>query len=214
MNLNCGCVLKYFVLVYSGLCWVLNKICRFKCGNNTKTETAFKKKNRALGLGSYQKRSKKGAFGLGCSQNRGQKGIEFKKKKKPIWPRVQQKPRPKGYRICFFLKKRPIWPRVQSKPRQKAGSMASGAVKIEAEGPSMASVLNRGQKPQYASVPEPVQNIKNNRCQRPLLHWCNNDDWMLVYLFIKKKEKSNITYYSYYPMTYCSIQWLVIKRKL
>ena len=120
-------------------------------------------------------------------------------------------------RVLEFKKKkekRPIWPRVQSKPRQKAGSMASGAVKIEAEGPSMASVLNRGQKPQYASVPEPVQNIKNNRCQRPLLHWCNNDDWMLVYLFIKKKEKSNITYYSYYPMTYCSIQWLVIKRKL
>ena len=191
MNLNCGCVLKYFVLVYSGLCWVLNKICRFKCGNNTKTETAFKKK-----------------------QSIRPRFIPETKQKGCFWPRVQPEPRPKGYRICFFLKKRPIWPRVQSKPRQKAGSMASGAVKIEAEGPSMASVLNRGQKPQYASVPEPVQNIKNNRCQRPLLHWCNNDDWMLVYLFIKKKEKSNITYYSYYPMTYCSIQWLVIKRKL
>jgi len=25
--------------------------------------------------------------------------------------------------------------------------------------------------PQYASVPEPVQNIENNRCQRPFLHW-------------------------------------------
>ena len=26
--------------------------------------------------------------------------------------------------------------------------------------------------PQYVSVPESVQNIKNNRCQRPFLHWC------------------------------------------
>jgi len=26
--------------------------------------------------------------------------------------------------------------------------------------------------PQYASVPESVQNVKNNRCQRPFLHWC------------------------------------------
>jgi len=26
--------------------------------------------------------------------------------------------------------------------------------------------------PQYASVPEPMQNIENNRCQRPFLHWC------------------------------------------
>jgi len=43
-------------------------------------------------------------------------------------------------------KKKPIWPRVQLKPRQKAGSMASGAVKTEAEGASMASILNRGQK--------------------------------------------------------------------
>jgi len=52
-------------------------------------------------------------------------------------------------RVLEFKKKkekRPIWPRVQSKPRQKAGSMASGAVKTEAEAPSMASVLNRGQK--------------------------------------------------------------------
>ena len=79
MNLNCRCVLKYYVLVYSGLCWVLNKICRFKCGNNTKSETALKK-NSVLGLGSYQNRSKKRTFGLGCNQNRGQKGIEFKKK--------------------------------------------------------------------------------------------------------------------------------------
>jgi len=28
----------------SGLCWVLNKICRFKCGNNIKTKTVLKKK--------------------------------------------------------------------------------------------------------------------------------------------------------------------------
>jgi len=35
---------------------------------------------------------------------------------------------------------------VQPKPRQKAGSMASGAWKTEAEAPSMASVLNRDQK--------------------------------------------------------------------
>ena len=149
MNLNCGCVLKYFVLVYSGLCWVLNKICRFKCGNNNKSETALKK-NSVLGLGSYQNRSKKCTFGLGCTQNRGQKVIEFfffKKEahmasgaskteakrvsKKPIWPRVYLKPRPKGYQIKK-KKKKPIWPRVERK--------------TEAEGDSMASVLNRGKK--------------------------------------------------------------------
>jgi len=70
MNLNCGCIIKYLVLLYSGLCWVLNKICRFKYGNNTKTEIAFKKNN-ILGLGSYQNRGKKVTYGLGYYSNRG-----------------------------------------------------------------------------------------------------------------------------------------------
>jgi len=47
-------------------------------------------------------------------------------------PRLQQKPRPKGF---SNLKK-----------KRKKAHMASGAVKTEAEAPSMASVLNRGQK--------------------------------------------------------------------
>jgi len=125
MNSNCWCVIKYSVLVYSGLCWVLNKICRFKCGNNTKTETALKK-NSILGLGSYQNRSKKHTFGLGCNPNRGQKGIELKKReahmasgaakievkkgiefikkrKKHIWPRVEPKPRPKGRALWAWV---------------------------------------------------------------------------------------------------------------
>ena len=51
---------------------------------------------------------KRSPYGLGCTQNRGQRGIKFKKKKKPIWPRVERK--------------------------------------TEAEGDSMASVLNRGKK--------------------------------------------------------------------
>ena len=124
MNLNCGCVIKYFVPVYSGMCWVLNKIYKFKCGNNTKTETALKKYS-ILGLGSYQNRSKKGTFGLGCNQNRGQKGIKFKKEKH-IWPRVQGKPRPKGDRIY--------------KKKKKEVHMAPGGTKIEAKRPgSMAS---------------------------------------------------------------------------
>jgi len=60
----------------SGLCWVLNKICRFKCVNNTKIETVFRK-NTILGLGSYQNRGKKAICGLGSNQNRGQKMIKF-----------------------------------------------------------------------------------------------------------------------------------------
>jgi len=52
---------------------------------------------------------------------------------------------------------------------------------------SMASGNNRGQKeillasPQYASVPDPRQNEKNNRGKKPLLHWCqwlkNNENY-------------------------------------
>ena len=153
MNLNYGCVIKYYVLIYSGLCWVLNKICRFKCGNNTKTETAFKK-NSILGLGSYQNRSKKRAFGLGCNQNRGQKGIEFFFKKKS----------PYGLGCSENRGKRQgLWPRVQWKPRQKGPLW----LRFLTEAKSYALLAS----PQYASVPEPVQNIKNNRYQRPFLHW-------------------------------------------
>jgi len=51
---------------------------------------------------------------------------------------------------------------VSKQPRHKAGSMALGD--------------NRGQKvylltsPQYASVPDPRQNVENNRGKKPLLY--------------------------------------------
>jgi len=53
---------------------------------------------------------------------------------------------------------------VLTDPRHKTESMALGD--------------NRGQKvhllasPQYASVPDPRQNVKNNRDKKPFLHWC------------------------------------------
>ena len=78
MNLNCGCVIKYYVLVYFGLCWVLNKICRFKCGNNTKTETALKKHH--IRSRFIPEPKQKAHIWPRVNQNRGQKGIEFKKK--------------------------------------------------------------------------------------------------------------------------------------
>jgi len=96
-------------------------------------------------------------------QQGGQAGRQTKqkgkwwKKKKPIWPRVHPKPRPKGYR------KKPLWPRVYPKPRQK-GTLW---LRFLTEAKSYDLLAS----PQYASVPEPVQNIKNNRCQRPFLHW-------------------------------------------
>jgi len=52
---------------------------------------------------------------------------------------------------------------VSKQPRHKTGSMASGG--------------NRGQKvyflasPQYVLVPDPRQNVKNNRDRKSLLHW-------------------------------------------
>ena len=55
-------------------------------------------------------------------------------------------------------------PRFLPRPGQKTGSMASGN--------------NRGQKmyllasPQYVSVPDPRQNVENNRGRKPFLHWC------------------------------------------
>jgi len=66
----CNCLLNEFELwmcykiFCSGLCWVLNKICRYKCENNTKTETALKK-NTILGLDSYQNRGKMPTYDLG-----------------------------------------------------------------------------------------------------------------------------------------------------
>ena len=68
------------------------------------------------------------------------------------------------YHNCSgVLKKCPIWSRFLRYPRQKKRFMAS--------------VNTRGQKvwllisPQYASVLKPRQNNKNNRGQKPLLHW-------------------------------------------
>jgi len=159
----CNCILNefelwmcykifYFGLVYSGLCWVLNKICRFKCENNTKTETALKKHHIRPRF------------------------IPEPRQKAHIWCRVEPKPRPKGDRI--IKNKLHIWLRVEPKPKQKVGSMASGAfeprqkralwLRFSTEAKSYPLLAS----PQYASVREPMQNIKNNRCQSPFLHWC------------------------------------------
>ena len=105
---------------------------------------------------------------------------------------MEQKPRPKidpmasvaakteAKRVLEFKKKRKqgpyglgcsenrgkrqgLWPRVQWKPRQKGPLW----LRFLTEAKSYALLAS----PQYASVPEPVQNIKNNRYQRPFLHW-------------------------------------------
>ena len=74
----CICILNEFELwmcykiFYPGLCWVLNKICRFKCANNTKIEIALKKHHTRPRF------------------------IPEPRQKGDIWPRVKQKLRPKG----------------------------------------------------------------------------------------------------------------------
>jgi len=60
---------------------------------------------------------------------------------------------------------------------QKGGSMASGSSEPRQKGTLWLRFLTEAKScallasPQYASVPEPVQNMINNRCQRPFLHW-------------------------------------------
>ena len=175
MNLNCRCVLKYYVLLYSGLCWVLNKICRFKCGNNTKSETAFKKKTAyqasvhtkteaksvLLASGATKTEAKrisnfkkKSTYGLGCSENQGHKGTEFIKIKAHMASGgTKTKAKRGGFMTSGAFEprqKRVLWLRFLTEAKSY---------------PLLAS-------PQYASVRELVQNIKNNRCQSPFLHWC------------------------------------------
>ena len=60
------------------------------------------------------------------------------------------------------VSKKPIWPRVYPKPRLK-GTLQ---LRFLTEAKSYDLLAS----PQYASVPEPVQNSENNRCQRPFLH--------------------------------------------
>jgi len=103
----------------------------------------------------------------------------FKKieNKKHIWPQVEPKLRPKGDRI----KKMKInstyglgWSQNRSK---RSGSMASGAFEPRQKRALWLWFLSEAKSypllasPQYASVREPVQNIKNNRCQSSFLHW-------------------------------------------
>jgi len=63
---------------------------------------------------------------------------------------------------------------------KRSGSMASGFLEPRQKGALWLRFLNEAKSyallasPQYASVPEPVQNIKNNRCQSPFLHWCHS----------------------------------------
>jgi len=63
-------------------------------------------------------------------------------------------------------------------PRQKAMYMAPVSKQPRHKTGFMASGDNRGQKvyllasPQYASVPDPRQNVENNQGRKPLLHWC------------------------------------------
>ena len=60
---------------------------------------------------------------------------------------------------------------------KRLDSMASGSIEPRQKGPLWLRFLTEAKSyallasPQYASVPEPVQNIKNNRCQIPFLHW-------------------------------------------
>jgi len=60
---------------------------------------------------------------------------------------------------------------------QKVGSMASGSSEPRQKGTLWLRALTEAKScallasPQYASVREPVQNMINNRCQRPFLHW-------------------------------------------
>jgi len=61
---------------------------------------------------------------------------------------------------------------------QKVGSMASGLSEPRQKGTLWLRFLTEAKScallasPQYVSVPESVQNMINNRCQRPFLHWC------------------------------------------
>jgi len=61
---------------------------------------------------------------------------------------------------------------------QKVGSMASGSSEPRQKGTLWLRALTEAKSCallaslQYASVREPVQNMINNRCQRPFLHWC------------------------------------------
>jgi len=61
-------------------------------------------------------------------------------------------------------------------PEAEKELYGSGHLKLRHKRDSMASGKNRGQKgyllasPQYASVPDPRQNEKNNRGKKPLLH--------------------------------------------
>jgi len=52
---------------------------------------------------------------------------------------------------------------VLKQPRHKTGYMASG----DNQGPKGYLLAS----PQYASVPDPRQNVENNRGRKPLLHW-------------------------------------------
>ena len=60
---------------------------------------------------------------------------------------------------------------------KRPGSMASGSIEPRQKGALWLRFVTEAKSyalfasPQYASVPEPVQNIENNRCQRPFLHW-------------------------------------------
>jgi len=60
---------------------------------------------------------------------------------------------------------------------KRSGSMASGSIEPRQKRALWLQFLTEAKSfalltsPQYASVREPVQNIKNNHCQSPFLHW-------------------------------------------
>ena len=78
---------------------------------------------------------------------------------------------------------------VLSDPRQKTGYMAPVWRQPRHKTGYMASGDNRGQKgyllasPQYVSISDPRQNVKNNRGRKPLVHWCNRKTKTLTSLF-------------------------------
>jgi len=61
-------------------------------------------------------------------------------------------------------RRRALWPRVHGNQGRRGALWLR--LTIEAKGyPPLAL-------PQYASVWELVQNMKNNRCQKAFMHWC------------------------------------------
>jgi len=70
-----------------------------------------------------------------------------------------------------------LWLRVRGNRGRKGALWLR--VATEAKGyPPLAS-------PQYASIREPVHNMKNNRCQKVFLHWCDTRNQLQSHNILK-----------------------------